>query len=262
MKVQLTISHNYVPTWGTYEAIREILQNAKDADDDGKPMSVRRSGETMIVTNMGACLDMNVWLMGHTSKDGNTEARGHFGEGIKLSMLAALRAGHKVKIINDHESWTPTLEVSDVFHGSKVLTISTHARQRHTGSFSVEIDGVDDDMWALVQERFLFLGETGATLKTAAANILLDPRQKGHLFVKGIWVEYKADSGNPYPGEWPADEARGYDDAPKWKSPIHMPRHASRIDPVVFPEGRDDFPGQGPSCNLRGLLTQRPSCHG
>ncbi|MBR2580341.1 MAG: hypothetical protein IKE39_04400, partial [Cutibacterium sp.] len=38
--------------------------------------------------------------------------------------------------------------------------------------------------------------------------------------------------------------------------------HASRIDLVVFPEGRDDFPGQGPSCNLRGLLTQRPSCHG
>jgi hypothetical protein len=38
--------------------------------------------------------------------------------------------------------------------------------------------------------------------------------------------------------------------------------HASRIDLAVFPEGRDDFPGQGPSCNLRGLLTQRPSCHG
>jgi len=43
------------------------------------------------------------------------------------------------------------------------------------------------------------------------------------------YIEYRADTGNPYPGDWPEDEARGNDEAPKWKSPYHMPRWASRI---------------------------------
>lgn len=42
-------------------------------------------------------------------------------------------------------------------------------------------------------------------------------------------IEYKADTGNPYPGDWPADQAKGYDFAPKWRPSIHMRRTASRI---------------------------------
>ena len=46
-----------------------------------------------------------------------------------------------------------------------------------------------------------------------------------HLFS----TEYRADSRNPYPGRWPpemaTDSACG-----RWKSPIHMPRWASRIN--------------------------------
>jgi len=44
------------------------------------------------------------------------------------------------------------------------------------------------------------------------------------------YYEYKADKPNDlYPGDWPADEARGNDEAPKWRTSIHMPREASRI---------------------------------
>jgi hypothetical protein len=43
------------------------------------------------------------------------------------------------------------------------------------------------------------------------------------------YIEYRADTGNPYPGQWPIDEARGNPDAPKWCPSIHMPRKASRI---------------------------------
>jgi hypothetical protein len=45
-------------------------------------------------------------------------------------------------------------------------------------------------------------------------------------------IEYRADlpAGNTdYPGQWPAKEAQGYDEAPKWKPSIHMPRWASRL---------------------------------
>ena len=46
---------------------------------------------------------------------------------------------------------------------------------------------------------------------------------------KNIYVQYRAESDDPYPGQWPAEEARGNPGAPKWRPSIHMPRWASRI---------------------------------
>jgi len=46
---------------------------------------------------------------------------------------------------------------------------------------------------------------------------------------KNHYTEYKADTGNPYPGDWPEDEARGNDEAPKWKSSMFMPLKRARF---------------------------------
>ena len=46
---------------------------------------------------------------------------------------------------------------------------------------------------------------------------------------RGDYLEYRADSENPYPGDWPTEDARGNPDAPKWRPSIHMPRSACRI---------------------------------
>ena len=44
----------------------------------------------------------------------------------------------------------------------------------------------------------------------------------------GCHIEYKADTGAKYPGDWPAD--MGDDpDCPKWRPSVHMPRWASRL---------------------------------
>lgn len=43
------------------------------------------------------------------------------------------------------------------------------------------------------------------------------------------YFEYRADTGDPYPGSWPVEEAKGNPEAPKWKSSRFMPRIASRI---------------------------------
>lgn len=48
------------------------------------------------------------------------------------------------------------------------------------------------------------------------------------------YIEYRADTNNPYPGDWPAEEARGNDEAPKWKPSIFMKRKYARIvTPVI-----------------------------
>jgi hypothetical protein len=50
--------------------------------------------------------------------------------------------------------------------------------------------------------------------------------------VEECLIEYRADlpiGCTDYPGQWPKEDARGCEDAPKWRSSRFMPRWASRI---------------------------------
>jgi len=42
------------------------------------------------------------------------------------------------------------------------------------------------------------------------------------------WIEYRADSNAPMPGEWPTDCADDAE-APRWRSAMLMPRYATRL---------------------------------
>lgn len=189
MKFQLTISTGYVSDWGIWEGVREIVQNHLDAKDDGHPGKISYRNGVVRVTTEGVKLDSSVWLLGTSSKsDGGY--RGHFGEGLKLGVMALVRAGCSVKIINDDESWSPKIEASEAF-GSDVLTIYTYKRQKSTGRFSVEIEGVDEEMWATIQERFISLKSPEQKIHTAYGDVILDPEFQGKIFVKGIYVQNK-----------------------------------------------------------------------
>lgn len=71
--------------------------------------------------------------------------------------------------------------------------------------------------------EFLWIRETWGAV---------DPTLSDTISLHDCIIEYRADlpkNCTDYPGQWPAKEARGNPDAPKWRSPIHMPRWASRL---------------------------------
>lgn len=191
-KFQLTISADYVPTWGVYEGIREVIQNALDGDQDGFTLEIippTDTNRTLQVRSHGAQLDRAVWLMGTTSKlDGNH--RGCYGEGLKLAALALARAGRKISFANGSEDWRVRLEPSRTFNDRPVVTVYTVKRAVAADVFTVRIECSPAE-WQEYSAAFLDLQPNGNLIKgdTWGGDLLLDPERAGQLFVKGILVE-------------------------------------------------------------------------
>lgn len=200
--IELSLNPEYVPDWGVWEAVRELLQNAADANDIGCPMSVTRTaGGTVKITNRGADLGRETLLLGTSSKRGDARQRGQFGEGFKLALSVLTRLGVRVVAHTRHETWTPIIEHSTAF-GAHVVKVKVRAASRERDGVTFTIDGVSDADWAIIRRRCLFLDAPVATdvVEVGGGRIMLGAQYKGQLFVKGLAV-----------GVMPDDYAYGYD---------------------------------------------------
>jgi hypothetical protein len=189
MKFHLSISPDYCRDWGVWEVAREVISNALDSEAEGHAVTIEHRGDVLLVSNKGVKLDPSIWLLGTTSKTSRGNQRGQFGEGLKIAMLAAVRMGLTVEIVNDDEAWTPTLEESDVFKGTRVLTVTTRQRSP-TGAFVVAIAGVQQLVWEDIKQRFLALKPPADVIATTHGSILVGEGHKGKIYVKGVFVQH------------------------------------------------------------------------
>jgi hypothetical protein len=189
-RFQLSISSAYVPDWGVYEGIREVLQNGLDGRQDGYPLTINHRNGTLTVSNGGVRLERSVWLMGASSKASGNYI-GHWGEGLALGALALVRAGRRLRIVNDDEAWLVRLCADPAFCGQPVLSIATRQLRRSTGAFSVEIE-LSDAEWQEHRQAFLDLQPPSHAVDGGLTRLLLDPALQGRCYVKGILVETRA----------------------------------------------------------------------
>lgn len=184
----LPIVSTYVSHWGTWECIREIIQNAKDEEqENGHKMSVRYERGWLRAMNHGADLQRNALLIGHTSKANRADLRGQFGEGLDLALLVGVRAGYEMKVYTKTEVWTPTIEHVEKFN-DKVLVIRTSTRKTEGPGVEVRIKmPLDDWMEARKLFRFLVDDSEDDTIKVENGTILLHPDRAGQVYVQGIY---------------------------------------------------------------------------
>lgn len=189
MKLELTIKTDYLPNWGAWQGIRELVQNAKDAEVEQKAtMLVDWSKDTLRIENDGAILPHEALLFGHTTKAGNSELIGKFGEGLKLGVLALVRAGFPVKIRSGCEVWVPSIQKSEKFNAD-VLVFDINGGRKPEHRVRVEVGNVTKETWEGMQWKFRFIGKNvGKSIETSPGTLLLDEKMKGHIFVKGIYV--------------------------------------------------------------------------
>jgi len=200
-RYELTIAASYLAgTWGAFEGVRELVQNAKDAETEfHAPMTITHyaNGNGQLrINNEGTTLKKEALLMGNTSKSGRSDLIGQWGEGLKVGILALLRDGYEVKIRTGSEVWIPTVEFSDKFE-AEVLVFQVHTGRKAQDRVRVEVSPFSQEDWELWKPKFLFLdngkGKPEDYIETNLGTLLLDPSKKGHVFVKGIATEHVPD---------------------------------------------------------------------
>lgn len=195
-KIPLSIDKNYCSSWGVWHGVRELLQNAKDAEDyEGKPMEVThypRTARLEIITRGAYVHPSNLLVLGKTGK-GDGRQRGKFGEGFVLGVLALIRKGCEVKFRNGDLSWTASFESPDVGHpleGNELLTFKSRELQIREPDFKIEVEGIPAEAWDIIKKKVLFLEPPKAAemMQTNSGALLLNPQYKGEVFVRDLYV--------------------------------------------------------------------------
>lgn len=190
MMIELSIHEDYVPTWGAWEGLREVFQNALDEHDRGRPIKVKHKDDQLIVGNEGAELRAEHLLIGMSDKAG-TGLRGRHGEGLDVGLLALVRAGFSVEIHTPTENWTPLIKRSEKYDADVLYIKTTKVKQRRGGT-EFRISPVTEELYAQVKLRFLdlqALGPDDAVENSYYGAVLLNPAHMGMIFVKGIYVQ-------------------------------------------------------------------------
>jgi len=191
-KFELSIHEDYLAgRWGTWEGVREVVQNALDAQDDypGYPMEISHTEGYLQIRNVGAVLGQEVLLLGKTTKDGRNDQRGQFGEGLKLGLLALVRQGIEVYIMNGSTKWTPFIDRSENFGDERVMWINVRKMQKREEDFTVYIK-IPKSEWKSLRGRFLDLVKGDLdVLDHAEGSVIMDPTERGNVYAKGIFVK-------------------------------------------------------------------------
>lgn len=185
---EITISPNYVSNWGINEAIREILQNAIDADKNGYKKSIYYSGDTLYINNEGISLSAKDLILGCSSKSDQDGMIGKYGEGFKLALVVLLRKGMNVYVDNNDKLWSPSFKVSEQF-GTQVLNIEENDNGRGEGLTFV-ISPVDQQLYNSLLNYFPCIDESfGNVVNCDNGQILLDKQFKGKMYVEGLYIQ-------------------------------------------------------------------------
>lgn len=201
MKVELPITKDYLPSWGKWHGFREIIQNGLDQEiQDGNRLIVRfcqiNEKDSIEIRNEGAVLDRKAFLFGYTTKTGNDACIGQYGEGLKLGILALLRAGVEIELDVGPDRWKACFIHSRKF-GTTILGFNVIKNMwTYPHDVCVYLIGIKKEEYEeLISKRLLAVGDGRNIIRLKGADyygdLLPEPEMKGKIFVKGVWVQDK-----------------------------------------------------------------------
>lgn len=182
-KYELSMTRDYVSSWGVIEAIRELIQNSHDSSGTEKIEIDERNG-TITISNKGVSISPSTLALGATTKKEDLDTVGCYGEGYKLATLVLLREGYDITIYNGNRIWVPSFEYSDLFETEVLCFTETEA---NGSDLTFEISGMPEYTLEGIKEEFLGLEDNNySSIPTMYGEIITDAKYKGKMFVNGL----------------------------------------------------------------------------
>lgn len=214
--IVLSLSENYLSHWTIFDALRELYQNSFDRKEENpecpliNEVNLENKNEIMLrIGNYYTELPRRTLILGETSKSESKKTIGKFGEGYKLAMLVLLRNGISVDVYTGSERWEATLEYNKQFE-TKMLTLKIWDFEPQE-NLVFKITGLPKSAYHSYTQYNLALQPNSKKKRHGKCDILLDKRNRGKVFVGGLYV-----------CDYPGKSLYGYN-----------------FDPDVFPLGRD-----------------------
>lgn len=170
----LNLHEKYAPNWGVWECARELYANAKDAAPNDMEIRTIDANTLQIYTPTIPNI-AELFIIGCGSKSQEDTNIGQFGEGLKLSALAATRK-HGGSLTIQLPDKTITFAIREHF-GQQVLF--------------ADVEEVDNDKGCLCTLVMTGAGYVlnGKTLDNDDSHFIAkDPASPIQIFCKGIWI--------------------------------------------------------------------------
>lgn len=176
MELVYPISLDYVPHWGEWQVIRELVQNAMDVD---LHFRMGKEGDTFFVEDRGPGTQIRHLILGVSDK--GEEARGKWGEGLKLALLVLTRMG-----LTAHIS-TGGLRLHnepETLMADRVFKVVWEEANTYVEGTRIEIPGWEGDIF---EDRFLRPGDPRIVYTDQWGRCILK-ETKPSFYHKGIYL--------------------------------------------------------------------------
>ena len=182
----LTIEADYCKSWTIKDAIREIIQNGLDTRTE---VTFEQDGNLCEISDCGLGVKLSDFIIGRSSKQGDKEVIGQFGEGLKIGCLVLAREGRQVNIVSLGKSYDFSIQYDDTWQ-EKLLTIDVDDSPIKQKGTAVSIECSEEE---IEQARRLFMqlnpqpviDTIGVGSNVTGSNILETP---GIIYVNGLAV--------------------------------------------------------------------------
>lgn len=187
---ELTISPKYVSSWKVWDALREIMQNAIDRENENSLaktiIKYYDNHQRLIIGNEHTALEKKSLILGETTKTNNANAIGEFGEGYKLAIIILLRNGIGIKIRTANEVWIPKIQYSEKYD-TDILVIDVK-ETKFSENLLFELNNMAINNYNDFCNKCLYLKSPEEMIKTDRGYILKDEKHQKKLFIEGLFV--------------------------------------------------------------------------
>ena len=196
---ELTLTPDYVSDWTFHDAARELIQNGIDQEamDKENRFSVDYDSNRHVLQlkNSKSSLKINTLLLGRSSKAGNEDTVGQFGEGYKIAALVLNRIGKTFTVLNNekNEIWESGFKNSEKWM-EKILAFYIGRRETEDTGLCIEVGNVSWDEYCGLSEVWIGMCDFEySRVATQYGEILTDEEFSGQVFTNGLYVHCNAD---------------------------------------------------------------------